>query len=236
MIRFFQMIEGASVAKTKKTAKKKTVTARKKVTTDRKSTKAKNKPTTKTARGKAGAKKKSPVRAKAASAAKPSSRAKSARSKQGEPKGTVTVDRRTNDNRRNSDDRREKNVPVAVDGRKLQRREKVNRRRQIDPTTCERDYTDAEVEFMNCLEEYKRSSGRMFPTCSEILEVLQGLGYEKRSPDSAEPAMQASPETESKSEAAPDNSVGSDPAGIPDVTPPMVALGSPSVEMSPLGQ
>jgi hypothetical protein len=54
------------------------------------------------------------------------------------------------------------------------------RRRQIDPTTCERDYSSEEVEFMNAIDEYKRSSGRMFPTCSEILEVLKNLGYEKR--------------------------------------------------------
>ncbi|MDR2346202.1 MAG: hypothetical protein LBE18_09065 [Planctomycetaceae bacterium] len=55
----------------------------------------------------------------------------------------------------------------------------IRRRRQIDPTTCERNYTVEEVEFMNAISEYKRSSGRMFPTCSEILEVLKNLGYEK---------------------------------------------------------
>jgi hypothetical protein len=60
-------------------------------------------------------------------------------------------------------------------------RKKAVRRRQIDPSTCERDYSRDEVEFMNALDEYKRSSGRMFPTCSEILEVLKNLGYEKRS-------------------------------------------------------
>jgi hypothetical protein len=62
---------------------------------------------------------------------------------------------------------------------KLERRKKVNRRRQIDPTTCERDYTDDEVEFMNAIDDYKRKSGRMFPTCSEVLEVVRGLGYQK---------------------------------------------------------
>ena len=61
-------------------------------------------------------------------------------------------------------------------------RKKVQRRRQIDPTTCERDYTTDEVEFMRALDEYKRNSGRMFPTCSEILEVLLGLGYAKTAP------------------------------------------------------
>jgi hypothetical protein len=60
---------------------------------------------------------------------------------------------------------------------KLERRKKVNRRRQIDPTTCERDYSDQEVAFMNALDDYKRKSGRMFPTCSEVLEVIRSLGY-----------------------------------------------------------
>ena len=32
---------------------------------------------------------------------------------------------------------------------------------------------------MAALDEYKRTSGRMFPTCSEILEVLRKLGYSK---------------------------------------------------------
>jgi hypothetical protein len=62
---------------------------------------------------------------------------------------------------------------------KLERRKKVNRRRQIDPTTCERDYTGDEIEFMNALDDYKRKSGRMFPTCSEVLEVVRSLGYVK---------------------------------------------------------
>ena len=51
------------------------------------------------------------------------------------------------------------------------------RRRHIDPTTCDREYRADEIEFMRALEAYKRSSGRMFPTCSEILEVVRGLGY-----------------------------------------------------------
>lgn len=58
-------------------------------------------------------------------------------------------------------------------------RRKGKRRRQIDPTTCERDYDNAEIEFMHALDEYKRASGRMFPTCSEILEVLIKIGYRK---------------------------------------------------------
>jgi hypothetical protein len=97
------------------------------------------------------------------------------------------MDRRGKE-RRKSTDRRSDSVPVASERRTLERRAKVNRRRQIDPTTCERDYTDDEVQFMSALEQYKRTSGRMFPTCSEILEVLRGLGYEKR-PSLCEPAL-----------------------------------------------
>ncbi len=33
------------------------------------------------------------------------------------------------------------------------------------------------------MNSYKQSSGRMFPTWSEVLEVLRGLGYEKVSAD-----------------------------------------------------
>ena len=61
-------------------------------------------------------------------------------------------------------------------------RQLSGRRRFVDPTTCERAYTEAEMEFMMAMNEYKRRSGRMFPTWSEVLEVLQGLGYEKVEP------------------------------------------------------
>jgi hypothetical protein len=37
----------------------------------------------------------------------------------------------------------------------------------------------AELDFMRAMDQYKKASGRMFPTWSEILEVLKSLGYEK---------------------------------------------------------
>ncbi len=58
------------------------------------------------------------------------------------------------------------------------------RRRFVDPTTCDRDYSLAEREFMQAMHDYKHRSGRMFPTWSEVLEVLHELGYEK--PEAAE--------------------------------------------------
>jgi hypothetical protein len=85
---------------------------------------------------------------------------------------------------RRTGERRTKSAPVATERRHVERREKVSRRRQIDPTTCERDYSPEELQFMNALDEYKRQSGRMFPTCSEVLEVIKSLGYEKRNPAS----------------------------------------------------
>ena len=90
----------------------------------------------------------------------------------------VTMNRRSSSDRRGSE-RRKESVPVAVERRLGERRVKVPRRRQIDPTTCERDYSGDEIEFMQAMDAYKRASGRMFPTCSEILEVVRSLGYEK---------------------------------------------------------
>ena len=77
--------------------------------------------------------------------------------------------------RRKMKDRR--NAPESKAS--MERRQGVTRRRQIDPTTCERDYSEDELEFMRAVDEYKRKNRRMFPTCSELLEVLRGLGYQK---------------------------------------------------------
>ena len=94
----------------------------------------------------------------------------------------VQMERRTGLARRSDDDRRQDDVPVEVEQRTDDRR-KSQRRRHIDPTTCERDYSMDEIEFMRALDTYKQSSGRMFPTCSEVLEVLRGLGYVRLTED-----------------------------------------------------
>lgn len=95
----------------------------------------------------------------------------------------VQIDRRSGVSRRQEDeDRRQEDIPVAEDRRQGERRN-GQRRRQIDPTTCERDYSNDELEFMRALDEYKRKSRRMFPTCSEVLEVVRSLGYVKLADD-----------------------------------------------------
>jgi hypothetical protein len=38
---------------------------------------------------------------------------------------------------------------------------------------------------MGAIQEYKARSGRMFPTWSEVLEVVRGLGYDKAVRDGA---------------------------------------------------
>ncbi|MFO0938425.1 MAG: hypothetical protein U0798_18130 [Gemmataceae bacterium] len=58
-----------------------------------------------------------------------------------------------------------------------EKRRTSERRRLIDPTTCERDYTDEETDFMKAMDRYKRDNRRPFPTWSEVLEVMRSLGY-----------------------------------------------------------
>lgn len=98
----------------------------------------------------------------------------------------ITLDRRSGERR--TDDRRtgdrRTGQPDALDRTELKApRKKKQRRRHIDPTTCERDYSDHEIEFMRAMDDYKRDSGRMFPTCSEVLEVIRALGYHKLTED-----------------------------------------------------
>jgi hypothetical protein len=80
-------------------------------------------------------------------------------------------------------DRRKRNIPVATDRRRAanaaHKRAISERRRLIDPTTCERDYSDEETDFMKAMDRYKRENRRPFPTWSEVLEVLRSLGYRK---------------------------------------------------------
>lgn len=80
-------------------------------------------------------------------------------------------------------DRRKRNIPVATDRRRAEnaaaKRKQSERRRLIDPTTCERDYSDDETEFMKAMDRYKRENRRPFPTWSEVLEVLRSLGYRR---------------------------------------------------------
>ena len=94
---------------------------------------------------------------------------------------------------RRGGDRRKRNIPVALERRSgKDRRQQGERRRQIDPTTCERDYTNDEIQFMKAMDQYKRENRRPFPTWSEVLEVMRALGYRKVAEQSQMPGLSTS--------------------------------------------
>ena len=115
-------------------------------------------------------------------------------------KSKKQLDKLNETGKRKKGDRRKKKTPAeaAAMAPAVERRKK--RRRQIDPTTCEREYSDPEIEFMQAMDEYKSASGRMFPTCSEILEVLTNMGYRKVADPQAIYDPNAGQNTESQNE------------------------------------
>ena len=58
-----------------------------------------------------------------------------------------------------------------------ERRARKERRKRIDPTTFEKQYTDDELEFMNAMQRFKERTGRAFPTHGEVIRVAISLGY-----------------------------------------------------------
>jgi hypothetical protein len=94
-------------------------------------------------------------------------------------------------------ERRKRAIPVALDRRGKERERTATgrdplRRRQVDPTTCEKDYSDDEIEFMKAMDRYKRDNGRPFPAWSEVLQVLHSLGY-RRVAEPTDPLTPPSP-------------------------------------------
>ena len=95
------------------------------------------------------------------------------------PTDTLFHDRREGDERRSE----HAEPPVVVvpleDRPKPERRARKERRRRIDPTTFEKQYTDDELEFMNAMQHYKVQSGKSFPSHGDVLRVAFSLGYRK---------------------------------------------------------
>jgi len=87
--------------------------------------------------------------------------------------------------RREGRDRRRDGTPApevsepATPPAPRERRAKKERRRRIDPTTFDKDYTDDELEFMNAMQRFKEHSGKNFPTHGEVLKVAAALGYRR---------------------------------------------------------
>lgn len=109
-------------------------------------------------------------------------------------------DEKSDERRRRSGDRRKRNIPVAVErrsgkDRRIEQELEGERRRQVDPTTCEKDYSEEEIIFMKAMDQYKRANRRPFPTWSEVLEVIRSLGYRKTEAATALPGIPVTPRT-----------------------------------------
>lgn len=104
------------------------------------------------------------------------------------PPDTLFHERRTGSDRR---DRSE--TPRPSPGDRLmqsppERRARKERRKRIDPTTFEKQYTVDEIEFMNAVQQFKTRHGKSFPSHGDVLRVAVSLGYRRPVEDDDESA------------------------------------------------
>jgi hypothetical protein len=107
------------------------------------------------------------------------------------PYNTLFHERRNGPRRRKDDaptpEMEQPTAPVLPS----ERRVKKERRRRIDPTTFEKQYTSDEMEFMNAMQRFKESSGKSFPSHGEVIKVAVALGY-RRVIDELDPSLDES--------------------------------------------
>ena len=91
--------------------------------------------------------------------------------------------------------RRDAKQTSAIPGPTLRRRkddgsdpDRIEKRRRVDPTTFEKQYSDDELEFMIAMQRFKTESGKTFPSYGEVLEVARTLGYRRRERPDVSPA------------------------------------------------
>jgi hypothetical protein len=74
----------------------------------------------------------------------------------------------------------ERRVADRRDTTGLERRRGPGRRRSDDRKAAEEgEMTDEQFEFCMAIETYKKVNKRMYPTWTEVLEVVRQLGYRK---------------------------------------------------------
>jgi len=79
--------------------------------------------------------------------------------------------------RRSGSDRRQNVVDRRVG---LERRRGPGRRRSDDRKAAEEgQMSDEQFEFLMAIDEYKKKNKRLFPTWTEVFEVIKALGYRK---------------------------------------------------------
>jgi hypothetical protein len=76
-------------------------------------------------------------------------------------------------------ERRQPDPPVVEAKPNRERRARTERRRRVDPTTFEKQYSPEELEFMNAMQQFKLRSGKPFPSYGEVLQVAMSLGYRR---------------------------------------------------------
>ncbi len=132
---------------------------------------------------------------------------------------TIDIKRNVVDRRMGSDRRQRETASPDYDGPDRRTRSQDNRsglerrrgagiRREEDRRSAEEgEMTAEQFEFIKAVEVYKRVNNKLFPTWTEVLEVVQQLGYRKIEPREVdlpnvpEPDLflpRAKPELESK--------------------------------------
>jgi hypothetical protein len=84
------------------------------------------------------------------------------------------TERRRGGDRRSGRERRRRDVPVEVE-----RRSGVDRRTVPDRRAGAYDLDADTVEFLRAVGEFKSRTGKAFPSFSEMLQILRGLGWSK---------------------------------------------------------
>jgi FMN phosphatase YigB (HAD superfamily) len=109
------------------------------------------------------------------------------RSPEGPDRRETVVDRRVGKERRKIA-AAEAKAPEGKERRVEQRRKETGLERRRGPgrrlSDCRRsaeegEMTDEQFEFVMAIETYKKVNKRLYPTWTEVLEVIQQLGYKK---------------------------------------------------------
>jgi len=95
------------------------------------------------------------------------------------PQNTLIHDRRNGRDRRGHGPPGSAHEDGKVGSSPQEGRLKKERRRRIDPTTFDKQYTDDELEFMNAMQRFKELSGKAFPTHGDVIKVAVELGYRR---------------------------------------------------------
>jgi hypothetical protein len=95
------------------------------------------------------------------------------------PQDTLFHERRIGRDRRGRDGAAEPGATAPQPAQAGERRQKKERRRRIDPTTFEKQYTDDEMEFMSAMQRFKELSGKTFPSHGDVIKVAVMLGYRR---------------------------------------------------------